>query len=86
MTWLNPALSLETQLSQEHDRRRAAQMSREQLSALADRLICQLYRSDLILDQALRRVAQLEAERALGQPVPARRRHFQWARDLLGRG
>ncbi len=88
--WLNPVLSLETQLSQEHDRRRAAAMGREQLKALTDRLICQLYRQEIIIEQALNRVAQLEVEKALGQPKPSRRqpdrRHFQWARELLKRG
>lgn len=89
-TWLNPVLRLETELHREHDRHLAAQMSRDQLNRLADRLICQSYHQQVIIEQALNRVAVLEIEQLLAQapPTPRERdrRHFQWAKELLGRG
>ncbi len=50
MKWLNPALSLETELHREHDRRAAAHMSRNELNILADRLICECYHQQVIIE------------------------------------
>jgi len=89
-SWLNPVLSMETELHRENDRRIAARMSRDELNMLADRLICQCYHQHVVIEQSLRRVATLEVEAMLAQskptPVEPDRRHFQWARELLGKG
>lgn len=89
-SWLNPVLSLETELHREQDRRIDARMSRDELNMLADRLICQCYHPHVVIEQALRRVATLEVEQLLDHAPPTKRepeqRHFQWARYLLGKG
>lgn len=88
--WLDPELSLCSELHQEKDRRAAAHMSQEQLHQLADELIVQWYKQQNLLHQLLSRVRVLEVEVVLASAPPARRgpepRHLDWAKELLSAG
>lgn len=88
-SWLDPALSLSAEAAQEWDRRQAAAQHRDELSALADRLIVAHYQHERILKQALKRVTELEVKLMLAEAKPAppapAARHLAWARELLRR-
>jgi hypothetical protein len=81
-SWLTFELSLAAEAEQEMARRRAAHMSRDELSAYVDHLIVAWYRDHHLFKKAMGRVIELEAREALSAPAP---RHLQWARDLLAR-
>lgn len=88
-SWVNPDLSLPSQLEREMDRRRAARATRDELSILADKLLLDWYRHETVIAAAAKRIASLELQLMLAQSQPARPepapRHLQWARELLGR-
>lgn len=89
MSWLDPTLSLATELQMETDRRRAVRLSLHELQEQSDRLIVQWYHHQNVLNQALRRVACLEVELMLAKAAPSlpepSDRHRQMARELLAR-
>ena len=82
-------LSLSRELQREQDRRAAVRLDHQELQILADKLICDWYANQAVIDRAFRRIGELQVQLALAAARPARRqpeaRHFQWARDLLGR-
>ena len=85
--WLIPSLSLQSELHQESDRRIAARLDKDTLHMLADDLIVQWYKHQNIIDRALGRVRQLEAELALSESIPwdghVSDEHMQMARELM---
>lgn len=87
-SWLNPEFSLELQLQQEMDRRKAAHLTHDELSQLADKLLIDWYRHELIIAEAAKHIIRLETQLALAQLKPSKPepepRHMQWARELLG--
>lgn len=89
-SWMVPELSLSSEAHQELDRRRAARLPLIELQIVADRLICDWYRHEKMLDCALRRVAALEVELALSKVPstqgknPPRAEHHQWAQEVMG--
>lgn len=89
MSWLDPTLSLATELQMESDRRRAVRLSLHELQEQSDRLIVQWYHHQNVLNQALRRVACLEVELVLAKAAPSlpepSDRHLQMAKELLAR-
>lgn len=89
MSWLDPTLSLATELQMETDRRRAVRLSLHELQEQSDRLIVQWYHHQNVLNQALRRVACLEVELVLAKAAPSlpepSDRHLQMAKELLAR-
>lgn len=89
MSWLDPTLSLATELQMETDRRRAVRLSLHELQEQSDRLIVQWYHHQNVLNQALRRVACLEVELVLAKAAPSlpepSDRHRQMAKELLAR-
>lgn len=89
MSWLDPTLSLATELQMETDRRRAVRLSLHELQEQSDRLIVQWYHHQNVLNQALRRVACLEVELVLAKAAPLlpepSNRHLQMAKELLAR-
>ena len=89
MSWLDPTLSLATELQMETDRRRAVRLSLHELQEQSDRLIVQWYHHQNVLNQALRRVACLEVELVLAKAAPSlpepSDRHCQMAKELLAR-
>lgn len=89
MSWLDPTLSLATELQMETDRRRAVRLSLHELQEQSDRLIVQWYHHQNVLNQALRRVACLEVELLLAKAAPSlpepSDRHRQMAKELLAR-
>lgn len=88
--WLDPSLSLCTELAQEQDRRAAAHMGHHQLQELTDHLIVQWYRQQVLLECCLKRVRVLEVQLALADAPPAKRgpsaEHLRMAREVLGEG
>lgn len=89
MNWLDPTLSLPTELQMETDRRRAVRLSLHELQEQSDRLIVQWYHHQNVLNQALRRIACLEVELVLAKAAPSlpepSDRHLQMAKELLAR-
>jgi len=87
-TWMIPTLSLETQLRQERERRAAADLSRDQLCIVVDRLIQLTYQQQELINRALGRVRHLEVELTLQSynvPLgPPSAEHHRWARELQG--
>lgn len=85
--WLDPELSLSSEIHQEHDRRAAVRLDHQQLQVLTDHLIVQCYRQQNLLNQLFRRVQLLEVEVVLAAAPPAPRepeqRHLEWAKELL---
>lgn len=88
-TPLSAELSLCRQFQCEQDRRAALKLDHQELQMLADRLICDWHANQTIIDQAFRRIGELQVQVALAAAKPSRRRpeprHFDWARDLLGK-
>lgn len=86
---LTAELSLDRQFQREQDRRAAVRLDHQELQVLADKLICDWYANQSIIDQAFRRIGELQVQVALAAAKPSKRRpeprHFEWARDLLGR-
>ena len=89
-SWLRSTLNLESELSLERDRRAAARLTRDELQILADKLICDAYNTHNLLAQAIARVTSLEVELMLAKAQPSKPepgpQHWQWAKQLLGRG
>ena len=89
MSWLDPTLSLASELQMEADRRRAVRLSLHELQEQSDRLIVQWYHHQNVMNQALRRVACLEVELMLAKAAPSlpepSDRHRQMAKELLAR-
>ena len=87
-SWLDPSLSLSSEVQQESDRRNAVKLSLQELQIVADKLICDWYRHQTMLTQALRQVSILEVQLMLAQARPTPREpspeHHRWARELLG--
>lgn len=85
--WLVPQLSLARQLSQEMDRRKVATLSRHDLFALSDKLICDWYKQTEIIQRLTKEVQQLQVKLALAEAEPFKAEpspeHLQWARELL---
>jgi hypothetical protein len=63
--WMAASHSLERQAQIEIHRREVKVMPVDQLRALADHLVCQAHDRDLMLRNAMRRIAQLEVQHAL---------------------
>lgn len=85
--FLIPDLSLPKQFEQERDRRKAAELSRDELSIIADKLIVDWYRQGEVIERLMRHVQRLEVDLMLATAEPSPPQpsgeHFQWARDLL---
>lgn len=86
---LTAELSLNKQLHREMDRRTAARLDQHELQCLVDRLICDWYTNQNMIERAFARIAELQVQVALATAKPSLRqpapRHFEWARDLLGK-
>ena len=89
-SWLNPELSLPSELLQERDRRNAVKLGLQELQIVADKLIVDWYRHQTMLEQALRQVSALEVKLMLAEARPTPREpspeHLRMARELLGEG
>lgn len=89
MNWIDLDLSLSAEAAQEHDRRAAARLHRDELAQLVDQLICAHYRHQHVIRQAVDEVRRLQVQLALTQARPSKRGpsacHIGWARDLLSR-
>jgi len=94
LSWVNPVLSLPSQLEREMDRRRAARATHEELNILVDKLLLDWYRHEAVISAAAKRIANLELQLMLAQAdaqlqVPGKNepepRHLQWAQELLSR-
>lgn len=79
--WWKPNLSLAAEVHMEADRRQAAHLSRDELSALADRLIQCWYHQHAVIQAATKEIAGHELKSQL-QQAPADR-HLHWAREIL---
>ena len=87
---LIPTLSLSRECQREADRRAAVRLTHHELQMLADKLICNWYQDQDMIRRCFGKIGKLEVELALAtrpesinpKPEP---RHFQWARELLGR-
>ena len=88
--WLDPELSLSSEIEQEIDRRNAVRLTLQELQIVADKLIVDWYRHQHLLEQALQRVCSLEVKLMLAEARPAPREpspeHHCWARELLNGG
>ena len=88
--WLDPELSLSSEIEQEIDRRNAVKLSLQELQIVADKLIVDWYHHQHLLEQALQRVCSLEVQLMLAQARPTPREpspeHLHMARELLGPG
>lgn len=86
-SWLNPTLSLQTEIHRERDRRAAVKLSLQELQQVTDNLIVQWYQQKQLIDCAMRRVCSLEVELMLAEAGPARHgpsaRHMEMAREVL---
>jgi hypothetical protein len=87
-SWLNPHLSLQTEIHQERDRRAAVRLTHHELQQLTDSLIVQWYRQQKIIDCCLRRVRSLEVQLMLAQSsgtstAGPSAEHLQMAREVL---
>lgn len=80
-SWLNMEIPIEKELTLESHRRAAAHLHHHELVAVHDSLMVSYCHLGHILDQAMRRIAELEARDALCNDVQDH--HLQWARDLL---
>ena len=71
----------------EADRRAAAQLSRDELNMLCDKLICDWYQQRELIDRLLGQVRRMQVEMALATAPPAKQepepQHLEWARELL---
>lgn len=72
-------MPLERQLTMEGLRREAARIHPHDLIAAYDFLLCHHMRTELLLEQAMRRVTELE----LREATMVNDNHRQWAQDLL---
>ena len=81
-SWLNPQLSLQTELDQERDRRAAVRLDLETLQQLTDNLIVVGYRQQQMLSCAMRRVMELELKLMLAEAGPTSD-HYRMAKELL---
>lgn len=63
--WMAVSHSLEKQAHIEAHRREVRVMPEPELRALADSMVCQAHDRDLILRNAMKRIAELEVQRAL---------------------
>lgn len=81
-SWLNLDLSLETQFEIQASRARLAQLDHDQLKDAADRLVQDWHLKAVILDQAFRRIAELECCMVLSSP-PDDERYLRWADEVL---
>lgn len=86
-SWLNPHLSLQTEIYRERDRRAAVNLSLQELQQLTDTLIVQWYQQRQMLDCCMRKVCSLEVELMLAEAGPAQHgpsaRHMEMAREVL---
>lgn len=78
-SWLNMELSLERALTLEQERRAAAQLHPHDLAAALDSLLVLYCQTHYMLEQAMRRVMELEIKESLSIGPD----HHQWAEDVL---
>lgn len=78
-SWLDMKLPVERQLTLEGLRREAAQMHHHELIATHDFLLCHHIQTEFMLQQAMRRVAELELRHAMSVTSD----HQAWAQELL---
>ena len=81
--WLSPGLSLSGELTLEAARRAVPRLHRHDLEARLDSALVDLAYTQSMLNQAMRRVAELELREAISEP-PADR-HHAWAAEVLER-
>ena len=79
--WLTPGLSLSTQLQLEAARRAVPRMHRHDLEARMDSALVDLAATQNMLNQAMRRVQELELREIVSQPPGDR--HLAWAAEVL---
>ena len=79
--WLTPGLSLSTQLQLEAARRAVPRMHRHDLEARMDSALVDLANTQSMLNQAMRRVAELELREIVNQPPGDR--HQALAAEVL---
>lgn len=86
-SWLNPQLSLQTEIHQELDRRAAVRLTHHELQQLTDSLIVQWYRQQQVIACCMKRVQSLEVELLLSgadaMPREPSAEHMQMAREVL---
>lgn len=72
----------------ENDRREAVKLGLQDLQILADKLICDWYRHQAMINCYLSAIGRLEVEKMLAESGPSSTtpspEHFQWAQELLG--
>jgi len=82
-----PEPSLTCLLDREIDRRKAANLSRDELNELTDKLLVDWYQHEATINMLLGRVRHLEVELVLAKGEPLTKEisatHLQMARDLL---
>jgi hypothetical protein len=71
--WFIPEPSLTAQLEREMDRRKAAQLGRDELNELADKLIVDWYQHEATVNLLLGRVRHLEVELVLASSKPVKK-------------
>lgn len=78
--WLDMNLPIERELTLTAHRRAAAHMHHHELVAIHDNLLVSYCHCSHMLEQAMRRVAELE----LREAVHVQDHHLEWAREVLG--
>ena len=79
--WLTPGLSLSSQIALEAARRAVPRMHRHDLEARLDSTLVALATTQNMLNQAMRRVAELELREIVNQPPGDQ--HQAWAAEVL---
>lgn len=79
--WLCPGLSLGGELALEAARRAVPRLHRNDLEAQLDSALVDLANCREMLNQAMRRVAELELREVISQPPSDR--HHAWAAEVL---
>lgn len=87
--WFIPEPSLTAQLERELDRRKAANLSRDELNILADKLIVDWYQHEATVNLLLGRVRQLEVELVLANSQPSKRKvddsYIEMAKNIFNK-
>jgi hypothetical protein len=78
--WLDMKLPIEKELTLTTHRRAAAHMHPHELVAIHDSLLVSYCHCSFMLEQAMKRVAELE----LREAVNVQNHHLDWAREVLG--
>jgi len=80
--WMRAGLTLSEEVALEAARRAVPRLHRHDLEARLDSALVDLAHCRSLLNQAMRRVAELELQQITAQPAE---RHRRWAAELLRR-